>query len=114
MAHVRRMFDGSDNGVRVADDFVRRILNQLADLGALDDTAIMLGTIVTLAHALGFSIIAEGVENTSQIQILSGLDCDTIQGLFFTRPAPAAEVPGMAHRVYATSFESRRRKRLVP
>jgi arylsulfatase A-like enzyme len=44
MAHVRRMFDGYDTGVRVADDFVGRILNQLADLGVLEETAIMVSS----------------------------------------------------------------------
>lgn len=44
MAGVRKMFDGYDTGVRVADDFVGRILNQLADLGVLDDTVIMLSS----------------------------------------------------------------------
>jgi arylsulfatase A-like enzyme len=43
-AHVRRMFDGYDTGVLVADDFVGRILNQLADLGVLDDTAVMISS----------------------------------------------------------------------
>ena len=44
MAAVRAMFDGYDLGVRVADEYVGRILNQLADLGVLDDTAIMVSS----------------------------------------------------------------------
>lgn len=42
MAGVRKMFDGYDTGVLAADDYVGRLLNQLSDLGVLDDTAIML------------------------------------------------------------------------
>lgn len=42
MADVRAMFDGYDTGVRYADDHIGRILNHLADLGVLDDTAIMI------------------------------------------------------------------------
>lgn len=42
MAGVRKMFDGYDTGVLVADDHVGRLLNQLADLGVLDDTVVML------------------------------------------------------------------------
>ncbi|MCS6760356.1 MAG: sulfatase, partial [Candidatus Devosia euplotis] len=41
MGGVRAMFDGSDTGVRFADDAVGRMLNVLADLGVLDETAIM-------------------------------------------------------------------------
>lgn len=85
----------------------------IRDLTDVPKEAIMLGTIVTLAHALGFSIIAEGVENTAQIQILSGLECDTVQGFYFAKPAPAAEVPVLARRVFATSLESRQRRRLA-
>ena len=44
MAGVRQMFDGYDTGVLVADDYVGRLLNQLADLGILDDTVIMLSS----------------------------------------------------------------------
>lgn len=41
MAAVRAMFDGYDTGVRYADDHVGQILNSLADLGVLDETAIV-------------------------------------------------------------------------
>jgi arylsulfatase A-like enzyme len=44
MAAVRAMFDGYDLGVRVADECAGRILNQLADLGVLDDTAVMVSS----------------------------------------------------------------------
>ncbi|MBW2280520.1 MAG: sulfatase [Deltaproteobacteria bacterium] len=39
---VRALFDGYDTGVRYADEHIGRILNRLADLGVLDDTAIMI------------------------------------------------------------------------
>jgi len=42
MSAVRQMFDGYDTGVLVADDYVGRILNQLGELGILDETVIML------------------------------------------------------------------------
>lgn len=38
---VRRVFDGYDAGVRYADDYLGRILNALADLNVLDDTAVI-------------------------------------------------------------------------
>ncbi len=44
MAAVRQMFDGYDTGVLVADDYVGRLLNQLADLGVLDDTVVMISS----------------------------------------------------------------------
>jgi arylsulfatase A-like enzyme len=39
---VKQMFDGYDTGIRYADDHVGRILSKLADLGVLDDTAVMI------------------------------------------------------------------------
>ncbi len=44
MAAVRKMFDGYDTGVLVADEYVGRLLNQLADLNVLEDTAIMISS----------------------------------------------------------------------
>jgi len=44
MAGVRKMFDGYDTGVLVADDYVGRLLNQLADMNLLEDTAIMISS----------------------------------------------------------------------
>jgi arylsulfatase A-like enzyme len=41
---VRAMFDGYDVGIRYADEHVGRLLNKLADLGVLDDTAVILSS----------------------------------------------------------------------
>ena len=42
MPEVRRLFDGYDTGVRYADEWIGRILNALADLGVLDETAVII------------------------------------------------------------------------
>lgn len=42
--------------------------------------------VVRLSHALGLLVVAEGVENEQQRQILSRLDCDLAQGYLFARP----------------------------
>jgi choline-sulfatase len=42
MAAVKAMFDGYDTGVRYADEHLGRVFNQLADLGILDETAIII------------------------------------------------------------------------
>jgi choline-sulfatase len=44
METVRRMFDGYDTGIRYADDHVGRVLERLADLGVLDDTAVLISS----------------------------------------------------------------------
>ena len=47
---------------------------------------------ISLAHALGLKIVAEGVENQAQYDYLCAQGCDLIQGFLFSRPLPAAEV----------------------
>jgi diguanylate cyclase (GGDEF)-like protein len=59
---------------------------------------ILLGTIMSLGHALNFRIVAEGVEELEQLQMLQGMDCDLVQGYYFSRPIAAVEVPEMARR----------------
>ena len=43
------------------------------------------GTIISLAHQLGITVIAEGVETIEQLKILQEQMCDILQGYFFSR-----------------------------
>ncbi|WP_246116226.1 PAS-domain containing protein [Denitromonas halophila] len=52
-----------------------------------NDAAICAATI-RLAHTLGLSVVAEGVETVEQARYLDGLDCDVMQGYYFSRPLP--------------------------
>lgn len=47
--------------------------------------AYIAGTIINLAHQLGITVIAEGVETIEQLRILQGQMCDVLQGYFFSR-----------------------------
>ena len=47
--------------------------------------------IILLAHTLGFEVVAEGVETSSEITILHGLKCNYAQGYLFSKPLPASE-----------------------
>ena len=51
--------------------------------------------IVTMAHAAGLTVIAEGVETREQEQMLTQLGCDQVQGFFYSRPLPAADIRGL-------------------
>lgn len=46
-------------------------------------------TIIDLAHSLGYKVVAEGVENKAQFQLLSSYGCDMIQGYYFHKPMPS-------------------------
>ncbi|MEM6458322.1 MAG: GGDEF and EAL domain-containing protein [Planctomycetota bacterium] len=53
--------------------------------------AAVIQAIVTLAHTLRMSVVAEGIETTEQLAVLQALDCDRLQGFLFARPLPADE-----------------------
>jgi diguanylate cyclase len=59
----------------------------LVRLGETDDAAIIVRTIVGLAHSLGLSVAAEGVETSQQLAIDRELLCDQVQGHLVGRPA---------------------------
>jgi EAL domain-containing protein (putative c-di-GMP-specific phosphodiesterase class I) len=48
----------------------------------------IVSTIISLAHALDLSVVAEGVETEEQRSLLGALGCDEIQGYVFSRPVP--------------------------
>jgi diguanylate cyclase (GGDEF)-like protein len=47
--------------------------------------------IITMAHALGMRVVAEGVESLGQLNVLKALQCDEIQGFYISKPLPPAE-----------------------
>ena len=51
-------------------------------------------SVVGLAHDLGLTVVAEGVETSEVRQRLLELGCDEIQGFLLARPMPGADVPG--------------------
>ncbi|MCV2368340.1 putative bifunctional diguanylate cyclase/phosphodiesterase [Roseateles oligotrophus] len=46
----------------------------------------VVGSIIAMAHSLGLSVSAAGVERQEQMQLLQKLDCDEVQGYLFGRP----------------------------
>lgn len=56
-------------------------------------TALVASTI-DLAHSLGLSMVAEGVESSVEYAALAGHGCDVAQGLYLSGPVPAAELDG--------------------
>jgi EAL domain-containing protein (putative c-di-GMP-specific phosphodiesterase class I) len=46
-------------------------------------------SVVSMAHALGLRVVAEGVENSEQLEQLRRMGCDEAQGYYIGRPVPA-------------------------
>ena len=64
----------------------------------------LIASMIAMAHALGMRVVAEGVENQRQMQLLQTLGCDEGQGYFFSRPVP----PGETQPVGARAFQAAR------
>ncbi|MDN3377068.1 MULTISPECIES: EAL domain-containing protein [unclassified Pseudoalteromonas] len=51
----------------------------------------MVDSIVTIAHNLDLHVVAEGVEEAQQIAILEQLNCETMQGYYYSKPLSKTE-----------------------
>ncbi|MGE5468075.1 MAG: EAL domain-containing protein [Ignavibacteria bacterium] len=51
--------------------------------------------VISLSHSLKLSALAEGVETEAQLRFLRARDCDEMQGYYFSRPLPAAELEAL-------------------
>jgi EAL domain-containing protein (putative c-di-GMP-specific phosphodiesterase class I)/DNA-binding NarL/FixJ family response regulator len=47
--------------------------------------------IIAMAHSLSLEVIAEGVETEAEKDFISGCECDTMQGYWFSPPLPPAD-----------------------
>lgn len=79
LAYLRRL---QVDQVKIDRSFVQ-------DLAGCDDARFIISAVVQLAHALGLSVVAEGVETAEQCDVLVTLGCDELQGYLYARPMPA-------------------------
>ena len=61
-------------------------------------TSLLLGTIISLANALDYTLVAEGVETKEQALALQALGCNILQGFFFSQAVPAEDIPVLVGR----------------
>ena len=54
--------------------------------------------VLAMANSLGIRVTAEGVETLEQARALKAMACDCLQGYYFSRPVPAADIPALLAR----------------
>lgn len=52
---------------------------------------VLVRSIIQLAHALDYEVVAEGIETRDAFRMLCGWDCDAGQGFFMSKPLPLAD-----------------------
>jgi len=57
----------------------------------------ILSSMINMAHSLGLTVTAEGVETVAQADYLTALDCDSLQGYLFSLPEPGARLEYAVH-----------------
>ncbi len=79
--------------VRLPVDFVKIDKSFVWGLGEDPRVAVIVESIISLAHSLGLEAVGEGVESAEQLEYLRRMGCDLVQGYHLARPLSAEEVP---------------------
>jgi predicted signal transduction protein with EAL and GGDEF domain len=74
--------------VKIDQSFVRRMQDD-------NDARVLVRAMIEMAHSLGKTVVAEGVETTEQLETLRELGADTVQGYLLARPQPASSIDAL-------------------
>ena len=61
-------------------------------MATVNDDAVIVHSIIDLAHNLGMRVVAEGVEDAETMDLLISYGCDEAQGYLFSRPLPGDQL----------------------
>ena len=74
--------------VKIDQSFVRRMEDDR-------EAFVLVKGMIDMAHSLGKTVVAEGVEHEAQLAQLRELGCDTVQGFLIARPQPATAIDSL-------------------
>ena len=78
----------------------RSFIEQLCAPNGTYTTLTIVQAILSMAHALGQQVVAEGVETAAQLACLRGMDCDLLQGFLLSRPVSPQEIPALVRAIH--------------
>ena len=64
----------------------------VADMDTDEENASIVRATINLAHSLGLTVTAEGVETSAVLNMLKGMGCDYYQGYYISRPMSKADM----------------------
>ncbi|MGD9360889.1 MAG: EAL domain-containing protein, partial [Desulfobacterales bacterium] len=70
----------------------------ISDIDQDENANKLIASIVSIAHGLGLEVVAEGVEEAYQVDHLIALNCEYLQGYYFSRPVPQREVADLLQK----------------
>ena len=76
-------------------DTIKLDLGFIHKIGQSAKAETIIRSTISMAHAFGADVIAEGVENGQQLSFLKDADCDMIQGYYFYKPMPERDFAGL-------------------
>ena len=82
LSHLRRV---PVDGVKIDRSFVADVIRDPDDLA-------LTTAIIAMAHTLGITVVAEGIETDAQLAVLRERGCDLGQGFFLGRPMSADDL----------------------
>ncbi|MDD5271977.1 MAG: EAL domain-containing protein, partial [Methylovulum sp.] len=72
-------------------DYLKIDQSFVRNLHINSDDMTLCEAIIVMAHKLGITVIAEGIETTEQRDLLTAAGCDYAQGYLFSKPVPPDE-----------------------
>lgn len=97
------------NRIKIDKSFVDNVVSNSED-------AAISQAIISMSHSMNLKTIAEGVETAEQLEFLRQRECDEIQGYYFSRPLPEAEMQkllGKGTKVYSHFIANQEEKHLL-
>lgn len=79
-------------------DIVKLDMGFVQKIGIDTHTKSIIHSLIDMFHHMGIKVIAEGVENNTQLDFLRRHDCDYIQGYLFSKPLPEKEFAQFLNR----------------